>query len=95
MTKDEIDALMKEAGVIGMKLRSDGFYVVEKDVFYRFAQLLTEKVTEEANQHANQSWTHMCKRMVEAERNQIAEHYESNPRGVHIAANIATWVRSR
>ena len=95
MTKNEIDALMKEAGVIGMKLRSDGFYVVEKEVFYRFAELLTEKVTEETNKRANESWTYMCKRMIEAERERIAAHFDARPQVQHIGANVATWVRAR
>jgi hypothetical protein len=41
------------------------------EILQAFAKLVAAKATDEANARANASWTLMCKKMVEAEREAI------------------------
>ena len=77
MTKDEILSMAFEAGF--------GNYVYEaSSLFERFAALVAEKATEEANARQNASWALMCKKMVAVEREVCAKEAESW--GNHAAA---------
>ena len=64
MTQDEIIEMAKEAGLTSVDKKSQ--YL--RDCLERFAKLVAEKATEEANARSNASWTLMCKKMVAAER---------------------------
>ena len=64
MTKDEILSMASESGF--------GKYAYEaSSLFERFAALVAEKATEQANARQNASWALMCKKMVAAEREAI------------------------
>ena len=66
MTKDEILSMASESGF--------GKYAYEaSSLFERFAALVAEKATEQANARQNASWALMCKKMVVAEREACAK----------------------
>ena len=76
MTQDEIlDMAMEEAEFVSHGKPSDEeselFVCTDKDIV-RFAHLVADKATEEANARANASWTLMCKKMVAIEREACA-----------------------
>jgi hypothetical protein len=73
MTQDEIIEMAKEAGLTSVDKKSQ--YL--RDCLERFAKLVAEKATEEANARSNASWTLMCKKMVEAEREACAKVCEA------------------
>lgn len=50
-----------------------------------FAKLVASKATEEANARANASWTLMCKKMVEAERDACLSCYS-------VGDDVTDWV---
>ena len=62
MTKDEILSMAREAG----------FMPAHDNRVQRFAALVAEKATEQANARQNSSWALMCKKMVAAERDRFA-----------------------
>jgi hypothetical protein len=77
MTQDEIlDMAMEEAEFVSHGKPSDEeselFVCTDKDIV-RFAHLVADKATEEANARANASWTLMCKKMVAIEREALAQ----------------------
>ena len=77
MTQDEIlDMAMEEAELVSHGKPSDEeselFVCTDKDIV-RFAHLVADKATEEANARANASWTLMCKKMVAFEREACAK----------------------
>jgi hypothetical protein len=84
MTKDEIVELTRQAG---------GFDATPK-FLERFAALVAEKATEQANARQNASWALMCKKMVAAEREACAKAAEDfltggrSPLGRSVAAAI-------
>ena len=76
MTQDEIIKMALQAG-----MRQDGdmwFSLgkgdmdVEHEHLEAFAKLVAAKATDEANARSNTSWTLMCKKMVEDEREACA-----------------------
>ena len=77
MTQDEIIEMAREAGFI---LSNDGRSAPQVlRMMTKFTKLVAAKATDEANARANSSWTLMCKKMVEAEREaclQIQEDWQ-------------------
>ena len=69
MKREEVIRMAREADLIDDTWARD-WYVFQLE---RFAQLVAEKATEEANARANASWTLMCKKMVAAEREACAK----------------------
>ena len=87
MTKDEILSMASESGF--------GKYAYEAaSMFERFAALVAEKATEQANARQNASWALMCEKMAEAEREACAKAAEDflttgrSPLGRSVAAAI-------
>ena len=69
MTQDEIIEMARQVA-----RQPDRIYAPdEKEFLYYFAKLAADKATDEANARANASWTLMCKKMVEVEREACAE----------------------
>lgn len=68
MTKDEILSLAQECWPSDKRMWS-----VDADLprLERFAALVAEKATEQANARQNASWARMCEKMVAAEREAI------------------------
>jgi hypothetical protein len=84
MTKDEILSIARDAGfVTGLRDYADGNgsmpYVqsIGTSTFLpeleRFAALVAEKATEQANARQNASWARMCEKMVAVEREECAK----------------------
>jgi hypothetical protein len=97
MTKDEIVKLAIEAGfeidleAICIASSNDSYTGVE-DELLRFAALVAEKATEQANARQNASWARMCEKMVAAERQEcvkILYDNASKSRGMAVHALIA------
>jgi hypothetical protein len=65
MTQDEIIEMAIENTINGLNFNQEGLV--------RFAHLVADKATEEANARANASWTLMCKKMVALEREACAK----------------------
>ena len=65
MTQDEIIEMAKQAG--------KHQWPFDFEFLERFAKLVEEKATEEANARANASWTLMCEKMVAFEREAIIQ----------------------
>ena len=85
MTKDEILSMAKEAGMFAHK-------EVHPEI-ERFAALVAEKATEQANARQNASWALMCKKMVVAEREEcvkILHDNATNSKGMAVHALIAS-----
>jgi hypothetical protein len=102
MTKDEIIEMARQAGFETMfrKGRIHGF---ERDGDYTeeledFAKLIAAKATDEANARSNTSWTLMCKKMVEDEREACAKLVEwdlGNPQEKAFFGDLADAIRAR
>ena len=60
-----------------------------------FTKLVEDKATEKANARANASWTLMCKKMVAAEREALANYFDAMPGlemfGSTVADEIREW----
>ena len=86
MTKDEILSMAKEAGMFA--------HTEVQPEIVRFAALVAEKATEQANARQNASWALMCKKMVDAELEACAKAAEDfltsgrSPLGRSVAAAI-------
>ena len=83
MTQDEIIELARQA---------DASFETAESMF-KFAKLVAAEATDEANARANASWTLMCKKMIDAEREACARLSEewigpTKDRELHIAAAI-------
>jgi len=65
MTRDDIIRMAREANI---KQAIETPHLLMVHELERFAALITEVATEEANRRANASWTLMCEKMVAAER---------------------------
>jgi hypothetical protein len=79
MTKDDILSMAKEAG-IGILYEYNGpdhAGVCDWKDIERFAALVAEKATEQANARQNASWARMCEKMVAAEREACAKVCEN------------------
>ena len=95
MTQDEIIEMARQAG-ISVESPSYGYtssyhFAGFENGFYAFAKLIADKATDEANARANASWTLMCKKMVEAEREACLKLCEQN----HFAYFAAEAIRAR
>jgi hypothetical protein len=74
MTKNEILSMAKESGATPYTNRhypDRQTNTFNPDQLERFAALVAEKATEQANARQNASWALMCKKMVAAEREAI------------------------
>jgi hypothetical protein len=70
MTTDEIIEMARQVGMYGLV---EGGLIEEFEAFAKLVEERTAaKATEEANARANSSWTLMCKKMVELEREACA-----------------------
>jgi hypothetical protein len=91
MTQDEIIEMAIENTINGLNFNQEGLV--------RFANLVADKATEEANARANASWTLMCKKMVAIEREACAKVCESiytNGDGAECwLENAASKIRAR
>jgi hypothetical protein len=65
MTQDEIIEMAIENTINGLNFNQEGLV--------RFAHLVADKATEEANAKANAAWGLMCKKMVAIEREACAK----------------------
>jgi cellobiose-specific phosphotransferase system component IIB len=90
MTQDEIIEMARQAGIPSKNIPSLAFGRVETglELLEAFAKLVAAKSTDEANARANASWTLMCKKMVEAEREACAKEAETTFYSVQAAENI-------
>ena len=75
MNTDEIIEMAEQAGI---NHKTDEFHSYFCDGVYvddlkAFAKLVADKATDKANARSNTSWTLMCKKMVEDEREACAE----------------------
>ena len=70
MTQDEIIETARQAGF--WKGQVNAWMCTTEDLV-AFAKLVAAKATDEANARSNTSWTLMCKKMVEDEREACAE----------------------
>jgi hypothetical protein len=101
MTQDEIIEMAREAGYrfaddTDQRMANHGQW--QRNLLVAFAKLVAEKATEEANARANSSWTLMCKKMVEAEREACAkecEHTALRMGSEWMAAHCAEAIRAR
>ena len=88
MTQDEIIEITKQAG--------KHQWPFDPEFLERFAKLVAEKATEEANARANASWTLMCEKMVAIEREACAKLIEKetgmNP---HWQKYLSAAIRAR
>lgn len=81
------DKYIKLAAQAGIKNDLDGIWC-NADQLRKFADLIREDATEQANARANTSWTLMCKKMVEAEREALeAEDWTAIMR----EGSLVTW----
>ena len=87
MTQDEIIEMAKQAGLLDMDFEAGDWEIHELTTF---ARLVADKATEEANARANASWTLMCKKMVAAEREELAAEAERNGNTI-----LAMQIRAR
>ena len=86
MTQDEIIEMGYEAGLCDEEGRDDNSIIIT-DHLKAFAKLVAAKATDEANERSNTSWTLMCKKMVEDEREACAKVCDGYSDGRH--ANMA------
>jgi predicted nucleotidyltransferase len=82
MTQDEIIEMAIENTINGLNFNQEGLV--------RFANLVADKATEEANARANASWTLMCEKMVAIEREACAKLCDEAK-----AARLAEQIRAR
>ena len=78
MTQDEIIDMARQARLCDAEGRDDSSIIIT-DPLKAFAKLVAAKATDEANARSNTSWTLMCKKMVEDEREaclQIQEDWQ-------------------
>ena len=88
MTQDEIIEMARQAG--------KHQWPFDFEFLERFAKLVEEKATEEANARANASWTLMCKKMVAFEREacaKVADEYMRDCEGRSFG--VGTAIRAR
>ena len=104
MTKDDILSMAKEAGMkasIGKTDKQGNYHPNVNALFSsvpiewleRFAALVAEKATEQANARQNASWALMCEKMVAAERQECVKILHDNAtksKGMAVHALIAS-----
>ena len=91
MTADEIIETARQAGF--WKGQVNAWMCTTEDLV-AFAKLVAAKATDEANARSNTSWTLMCKKMVEDEREvcaAVADWCIQN----HLEQHIPELIRSR
>jgi hypothetical protein len=106
MTQDEIIELANQSQLfLSIWIDDEGDEIAS---LVAFAKLVAAKATDEANARSNASWTLMCKKMVEDEREACAKEAEDSDhvvlgRSYHdqlgnagaTAKNIAVAIRNR
>jgi hypothetical protein len=93
MTQDQIADIYQKAN--GWSPRAYPNTMAELEAF---AKLVADKATDEANARANASWTLMCKKMVEAEREAcagIVDEWAKGLSGEPEMFEIAKEIRAR
>jgi hypothetical protein len=73
MTEDEILSMAKQAGIDDWWCNGGDWRETFDEHLERFAALVAEKATEQANARQNASWARMCEKMVAAEREACAK----------------------
>jgi hypothetical protein len=101
MTKDEILSMAKQAHRDVVTIDYPG-HVGQLDAWTmclleRFAALVAEKATEQANARQNASWALMCEKMVAAEREFCAQVCERLPmqQEIDVRDQCADAIRAR
>lgn len=95
MTQDEIIGMLRAScDKDRVDPEQNGFWVITTEELEAFAKLVAEKATEEANARANASWTLMCKKMVEAEREACAKVCEES-NDIGSSYGLAQAIRAR
>ncbi len=90
MTRDEIIAMAREAGFQQRIATPNEWWCWESSI-NRFAALVEQAATEEANRRANASWALMCEKRVGAEREACARIAEQS----HTREQSAAAIRAR
>ena len=90
MTQEEIIEMAKQAGLLD---EVNGWDVWFPDELEAFAKLVAAKATDEANARSNTSWTLMCKKMADAEREACAKVCEDSVE--YAADTLAKAIRAR
>lgn len=94
MTQDEIVEMARQAGFEGCaELTWENVICTEE--LETFAKLVAAKATDEANARSNTSWTLMCKKMVEDERERIAKQWDGRMYGDCEDIDIGAAIRAR
>jgi hypothetical protein len=68
MTQNDIIEMARQAGILNDYGEEQSSWLAQTKHIEAFAKLVAAKATDGANARANASWTLMCKKMVEAER---------------------------
>jgi hypothetical protein len=66
--KNDIIEMARQAGILNDYGEEQSSWLAQTKHIEAFTKLVAAKSTDEANARANASWTLMCKKMVEAER---------------------------
>ena len=100
MTQDEIIEMARQAhlgvtlthsGEVGQFIEGSNW----TEEIEAFAKLVAAKATDEANARSNTSWTLMCKKMVEDERERIAKQWDGRMYGDCEDIDIGAAIRNR
>jgi hypothetical protein len=95
MTKDEIFSMAKEAGIDAWWDSGSDWRETFNEHLERFAALVAEKATEQANARQNASWARMCEKMVAAEREECAKVCEAEGQSPYATKHAAANIRAR
>lgn len=91
MTQEIID-MARQARLCDAEGRDDSSIIIT-DHLKAFAKLVAAKATDEANARSNTSWTLMCKKMADAEREACAKVCEDSVE--YAADTLAKAIRAR
>jgi len=91
MTQDEIIEMAKQAGFSLAHSDLAKLWLGNSKNIEAFAKQVAAKSTDEANARANASWTLMCKKMVEAEREACAELARKTVCDTHIPTGVKIY----
>ena len=98
MTQDEIIEMAMEAEFVSRDKSSEEeselFVCIDKDIV-RFYNLAAAKAAEEAHARANASWTLMCNKMVDIEREAIIQIIKETPFSNWFQADVIEAIRRR
>ena len=97
MTKDDILSMAREADLLDYRDDEKTIPLDYRESLKRFAALVAENATEQANARQNASWALMCKKMVAAEREECAKVADKYAEGMerNYSENIADEIRAR